>query len=119
MISDPAYATASTSVINSGTIPWMSPELLYPEQYGLKDSQPTKESDYYALGMVIFEVLSGRPPFAGYKGFIVTRKVIEGERPERPEGPWLTDDLWATLKQCWSSQPADRPTAEAVIDLFV
>ena len=94
----------------------MSPELLYPEQYDLKDSQPTKESDYYALGMVIFEVLSGKPPFAGFKGFIVTRKVIDGERPQRPENPSFTDDLWKTLKKCWSSQPEDRPTAKAVLD---
>lgn len=101
--------------MNSGTVPWMSPELLYPERYDLKDSQPTKESDYYALGMVIFEVLSGKPPFAGYKGFIVTRKVIEGEHPARPAGQWFTDDLWETLEQCWSPQPADRPTTEAVL----
>lgn len=94
----------------------MSPELLYPEKYDLKDSQPTKESDYYALGMVIFEVLSGQSPFAGYKGFIVTRKVIEGERPERPASPWFTDKLWETLQLCWLPQPKDRPTAEAVFD---
>ena len=97
----------------------MSPELLYPEQYDLKDSQPTKESDYYALAMVIFEVLSGRPPFAGYKGFIVTRKVIEGERPERPGHPWFTDDLWETLQQCWSPQPKDRLTAEVILEFLV
>ena len=115
VISDPTYATASSSKVNSGTVPWMSPELLYPERYDLKDSQPTKESDYYALGMVIFEVLSGQPPFAGYKGFIVTRKVIDGERPERPESPWFTDDLWGTLRQCWLSQPEDRPTAQNVL----
>jgi serine/threonine protein kinase len=48
--------------------------------------QPTKESDCYALGMVIYEVLSGQAPFASFKDFIVMRKVIEGERPGRPEG---------------------------------
>jgi serine/threonine protein kinase len=97
----------------------MSPELLFPEGYDLEDSQPTKESDNYAFGMVVFEVLSGQPPFAGYKGFIVTRKVIEGERPERPEGSWFTNDLWGTLKQCWSPQPEERPTAAAVLKFLV
>ena len=64
----------------------MSPELLHPNQFGLKDSRPTRESDCYALGMVIYEVLSGKAPFAALKDFMVMRKVTDGERPERPEG---------------------------------
>lgn len=34
----------------------MSPELLYPERFGAKDSKPTTHSDCYALGMVVYEV---------------------------------------------------------------
>ena len=35
----------------------MSPELLLPELFGgSADSRPTKQSDCYALGMVIYEV---------------------------------------------------------------
>ena len=64
----------------------MSPELLDPEHFGLTDSRPTKGSDCYALGMVIYEVLSGQAPFTQFKDFVVARKVIKGERPTRPEG---------------------------------
>jgi len=42
-----------------GTVRWMSPELLYPEKFGILGSEndrPTRESDCYALGMVIYEV---------------------------------------------------------------
>ena len=39
-----------------GTTRWMSPELLYPEGYGTSDGRPTKQSDCYALGMVVYEV---------------------------------------------------------------
>lgn len=39
-----------------GTSRWMSPELLDPERFGASDDRPTKESDCYALGMVIYEV---------------------------------------------------------------
>ena len=35
---------------------WMSPELLWPEEFDLKDAKPTKESDVYALGILIYEV---------------------------------------------------------------
>jgi serine/threonine protein kinase len=39
------------SFIEGGSYPWMSPELLDAENY-----RPTKASDIYALGMVIYEV---------------------------------------------------------------
>lgn len=35
----------------------MSPELLNPEAFGCVDDRPTKQSDVYALGMVVYEVL--------------------------------------------------------------
>jgi len=38
---------------------WMSPELLDPERFRMphpEDNRPTKQSDCYALGMVIYEV---------------------------------------------------------------
>jgi serine/threonine protein kinase len=42
-----------------GTHRWMSPELLDPELFGIPKSEgdrPTRQSDCYALGMVIYEV---------------------------------------------------------------
>ena len=42
-----------------GTYRWMSPELMYPERFGMpqsEDNRPTTQSDCYALGMVIYEV---------------------------------------------------------------
>ena len=90
----------------------MSPELLDPDRFGLKNSKPTKESDCYALGMVIYEVLSGRSPFALDKNLIVMRKVIDGERPEIPQGAertWFTGDLRRIVELCWETQPTSRP----------
>ena len=118
-VSDPASTTMSTSA-KGGTTRWMSPELLDPSQLGLKDSQPTRESDRYALGMVIYEVLSSQVPFAPCNVcFIISRKIVEGEHPERPSGlrgTWFTDDLWALLEQCWSAQPQNRPTTEVILE---
>jgi hypothetical protein len=101
----------------------MSPERLDPVQFGIRDGRPTKESDCYALGMVILEVLSGQVPFTrDCHEFMVMNKVLEGERPERPqgvEGMWFTDGLWATLQACWSHQPIDRPAVEAVFECLI
>lgn len=97
----------------------MSPERLSPAEFGVKDSRPTKKSDCYALGMVILEVLTGKVPFPQESHFMVSHKVLIGERPERPQGTWFTDDLWGTLEVCWSPQQNDRPTAGAVLECLM
>ena len=96
----------------------MSPELFEPERFGLKESRSTKYSDRYALGMVVYEVLSGRSPFSRYHGYAVVPKILKGERPGRPrgaEGTWFTDDIWSTLEHCWKPVPGDRPRIRDVL----
>jgi len=47
------------SFTEGGTRRWMSPELLHPERFRIPKSEnnrPTRQSDCYALGMVIYEV---------------------------------------------------------------
>ena len=46
---------SETDVSSGGTLCWMSPELLDPRHFG-SDGRLTRESDCYALGMVIYEV---------------------------------------------------------------
>ena len=119
VISDPTIFTASSSIVAHGTTRWMSPELLHPDIFDLRDSRPTERSDCYAFGMVIYEVLSGQVPFAQFKDFIVIQKVVGGEHPERPggtEGVWFANNLWKTLTQCWATQPGTRPDLEAVLE---
>ena len=97
---------------------WMSPELIDPERFGLEDSRPTKESDCYAFGMVIYEVLSGRLPFASFIDMRVFLVVLRGERPERPDGPkgaWFTDGLWRMLNLCWEAKRDNRPKIEDIL----
>ena len=97
----------------------MSPELLDPERFGFEKCRRTKESDCYALGMVILEVLSGQNPFPRDSPMTVMRKVVDGDRPGRPqgaEGAWFVDALWDTLELCWSPSPSSRPAVDTVFD---
>jgi len=94
----------------------MSPELLDPESFGLKKSRLTKESDCYALGMVIYEILSGQAPFAPSE--VPSLQILRGERPERPQGAqgtWFTDGIWGMLELCWKPQRGDRPGLNVVL----
>ena len=116
MVSDQSIITSSTT--QGGTIRWMSPERFDPDRFGLEGNHPTKESDCYALGMVIYEVLSGETPYASHGSLIVAQKILDGERPSRPQGAqgkWFTADLWRTLELCWDSQPSNRPSLNAVL----
>ena len=96
----------------------MSPELFDPEEFNLKDNRQTKHSDCYALGMVIYEVLSGQAPFSKYHRYSVVVRILKGERPERPqgeEGAWFVDDIWSIVERCWKARPGDRPSIKDVL----
>ena len=111
--------TSSNSFLEGGTIRWMSPELFDPEAFHLKDSRRTKRSDCYALGMVIYEVLSGRVPFHRHPYYAVVARVLKDARPERPGGEertWFTDDIWSLLECCWEPNPGDRSNSEDVLE---
>ena len=112
-ISDPTNTLSSSSYAQGGTTRWMSPELIAPERFGMENSLPTKASDCYALGMVIYETISGKVPFHRHTCPAVILKVLEGERP--PRGVWFTGGLWKTLEQCWKPRPKSRPSIEDVL----
>jgi len=108
-------SSSVTSRGQGGTTRWMSPELLDPE---IQDHRQTIYSDCYALGMVIYEVLSEKIPFYQFLNLVISWKVLKGDRPERPqgaEGAWFTDDVWEVLGRCWMSQPRDRPSVKDVL----
>ena len=112
-------SNAVSSCVEGGEIRWMSPELLDPERFGLKESCPTKESDCYMLGMVIYEVLSGQAPFTPFKAVSVIWRILDGQRPERPQGrkgSLFTDDLWGILELCWKKEPGERISAKVVLE---
>ena len=104
-----------TDTETGGTARWMSPELIDPESFGRGSCRPTKESDSYAFGMVIFEVLSESLPFQQYGYPVFIPKILEGERPKR-KGALFSDDLWHVLELCWAHQPKSRPSVEVILE---
>ena len=91
----------------------MGPELIALEKFGLKMSRPTKSSDCYAFGMLIYETISGNVPFYETIDVAVFLRVVLGEHPSR--GVAFSEDLWKMMESCWRFQPDDRPSIADVL----
>ena len=113
IVSDPTNHLSSSSYAQGGTARWMSPELIALRRFGFKDSRPTKPSDCYALGMVVYETISGNLPFHEDTDLTVFLRVVEGKHPSR--GVKFTESLWKMLELCWAPQPNDRPSIDDVL----
>ena len=111
----PEGSTTFSSSMQGGTTRWMSPELFDPE---IQDHCATKCSDCYALGMVVYEVLSGHVPFYQFANQVISGKILRGDRPGRPQGAeevWFTDEVWEVLGSCWATRPKSRPSIKDVL----
>ena len=113
IISNPKYLLSSSSHTQGGTVRWMAPERIAPQRFGFKDGRPTIPSDCYALGMVVYETITGNVPFHKDADLTVSVKVVEGERP--PRVAKFTESLWGMLEQCWAPGANDRPSIEGVL----
>jgi len=113
IVSDPRYGSSSSSHTQGDTVRWMSPECISPERFGFKNSRPTISSDCYALGMVVYETISGNIPFHKDTDLTVSKKVVKGKRP--PRGAKFTTSMWEMLGWCWAPKPNDRPSIEDVL----
>ncbi|KAF9643694.1 kinase-like protein [Thelephora ganbajun] len=110
------------SFTGGGTYRWMSPELLDPERLGIpqpENNRPTKQSDCYALGMVIYEVLCGHHPYIEIQSdVLVINAIMEGVRPEKPEGEThlgFTEKLWRIIESCWLEDRSVRPSVDDIV----
>ena len=73
----------------------------------------TKASEVYSLGVILWELSAGRPPFAGEDFNTLRRQIVQDNRRETPLPN--TPDWYIELYQwCWHPDPAYRPTAETV-----
>lgn len=91
-----------------GTVDYVAPEQI-------EGSEPDARGDIYSLGCLLFEMLTGEPPFAGQKGGMAkmwahVNADAPSARERRPEVPAALEDV--TLR-AMAKAPETRPTAAA------
>ncbi|GGN38522.1 serine/threonine-protein kinase [Streptomyces fuscichromogenes] len=69
----------------------------------------TSAVDIYGAGILLYELVTGRPPFSGGSALEVLHQHLSAE-PRRPST--VPDPLWTVIERCLRKNPDDRPSAE-------
>ncbi|GIF17803.1 serine/threonine-protein kinase [Actinoplanes tereljensis] len=102
ILNTPSMTTPNAVV---GTPHYMAPEAFH-------GSTASPATDVYALGVLLYELVSGRPPYDSDSIPDLMRRHMEGQRERRPGMP---DAVWDLVDDCMASKPRLRPSAAEMV----
>ncbi|MFQ3591072.1 MAG: serine/threonine-protein kinase, partial [Chloracidobacterium sp.] len=106
-----AVSDITESGVLVGTVTYMSPE------QAANDAQATLASDVFSLGIVLYEMTTGRLPFEGKSYYEVLDAILHATpsaiRDWRPDAP---SELVEAIGAALAKQPVERPTAKALAE---
>lgn len=104
-----ARCEAVASSITRSLASFGTPGYIAPEQADGPAANLTAAADIYSLGAILFELLTGRPPFVGDNAFAVMKQSAEKAAPKlRDLAPKGDRDLEIICARCLETEPDDR-----------
>ena len=93
-----------------GVLPYIAPEIL-------RGNLPTKSSDIYSFGIIMWMFITGVHPWYNRSHDLeLASEICSGLRPEIIDG---TPNVYIQLMtQCWHSDPSKRPTASQLYEIL-
>lgn len=110
-----AIALSETSLTQTnsmlGSVHYLSPEQA-------RGSMATKQSDIYALGIILYEMITGKIPFDGESAVTIALKHFQDEMPSVKDfDPEVPQALENVVMHATAKEPADRyKTAEEMVN---
>lgn len=109
------YGASETApgVVLARMAPYLAPEVI-------EGGMPTPSSDVYALGVILFELLTGQRPFTGPTPMSILDKHRSNPVPEvRTLNPGIPVALGAVVTRALAKQPSERyaTASEMLVDL--
>jgi serine/threonine protein kinase/tetratricopeptide (TPR) repeat protein len=86
-----------------------TPSYMAPEQAAANNTKPMNATDVYGLGAVLYQLLTGHPPFAGGTTFETIKLLLETD-PRQPRlwNPKIDRDLSTICLKCLEKDPLRR-----------
>jgi len=105
---------APTNVETQSMSVFGTPRYMSPEQCR-SAAAVDQRSDIYTLGCILFELVCGKPPFAGAAGELIAQHVLVDAPTADSIEPTLPLPLVALISELLAKEPEDRPQTMAAV----